>query len=167
MSDAPPVGSPPRASASRFQGRVAVITGGASGIGLACAEVLAAQGALVVIADLDLTKATSLASDIGGRAYAIDVGRAADIELLAGRIEQELGPVDMLVNSAGIIQGAAVPPEELPLETYDRVFGINLRGTYAACTAFGRRMAQRRRGSILNIASISGMRSTPCMLMAR
>ena len=161
MSDAPPVGSPPRASASRFQGRVAVITGGASGIGLACAEVLAAQGALVVIADLDLTKATSLASGIGGRAYAIDVGRAADIELLAGRIEQELGPVDMLVNSAGIIQGAAVPPEELPLETYDRVFGINLRGTYAACTAFGRRMAQRRRGSILNIASISGMRSTP------
>ena len=146
---------------SRFRGRIAVITGGASGIGRSCAEVLAAQGATVVIADLDLANATTLATGIAGRAYAIDVAQAHELEALAERIEHEVGAVDMLVNAAGIIQGAALAPEELPLEVYDRVFGVNLRGTYAACAAFGRRMAARRSGAILNIASIAGMRSTP------
>ncbi len=145
----------------RFQGRIAVITGGASGIGRSCAEMLAAQGATVVIADLDHVNAQTVAASIGARAYAIDVGRTPDLEVLAGRIEREAGPVDMLMNAAGIIQSAALPPEELPFETFDRLFEVNLRGTYAACVAFGQRMAARRRGAILNIASIAGMRSTP------
>ncbi len=145
----------------RFTGRIAVITGGASGIGKSCAEVLAAQGALVVIADLDLVGATRVADGLAGRAYAIDLGHAPDIDVFARRVEREVGPVDMLVNAAGIIQGAALPPQELALETYDRVFAVNLRGTYAACAAFGRHMAARHRGAILNIASIAGMRSTP------
>lgn len=149
------------ADIQRFKGRIAVVTGGASGIGRSCAEVLASQGATVVIADLDLDNATSVAAGTGGRAYAIDVSSPHDLEALADRIEREAGPVDMLVNAAGIIQGAAVRPEELPFEIYDRVFGVNLRGTYAACVAFGRRMAARQRGAILNIASIAGMRSTP------
>ena len=145
----------------RFDGRIVVVTGGASGIGRACAEVLAEEGADVVVADLDAAKAADVAQALGGRAYAIDVSRAADIETLAQRVEREVGAVDLLINAAGIIQGAAVRPEELPIETYDRVFGVNLRGTYAACVAFGRRMAARQRGAIVNIASISGMRSTP------
>lgn len=146
---------------ARFKGRIAVITGGASGIGRACAEVLAAQGATALIADLDLAHATGVAADTGGRAYAVDVSSPPELEALAERIEREVGPVDMLINAAGIIQGEAVRPEALPFETYDRVFGVNLRGTYAACVAFGRRMAARQAGAILNIASIAGMRSTP------
>lgn len=153
-------GSAP-AQGTRFNGRIAVITGGASGIGKACAQLLAAQGAQVVIADLDFAAATTVAASCAGRAYAIDVGRAGDLEALAARIGHEVGAVEMLVNAAGIIQGDAVPPEELPLEVVDRVFSVNLRGTYAACTAFGRRMAVRGRGAIVNIASIAGMRSTP------
>ena len=142
-------------------GRIALVTGGASGIGEACALLLAEQGARLVVADLNLERASDVAAASGGRAYRVDVGVAAQLDELARQVESEVGPVDMLVNAAGIIQGAAVAPDELPLDTVDRVFGINLRGTYAACVAFGTRMAARRRGAILNIASIAGMRSTP------
>lgn len=145
----------------RFRDRVAVVTGGASGIGRSCAEVLAAQGATVAVADRDLANAQAVAQALGGRAYAIDVGVPQDLEALAARVEAELGPVTLLVNAAGIIQGPSVRPEELAFDTYDRVYGVNLRGTHAACVAFGRRMAARRRGAILNLASIAGMRSTP------
>lgn len=144
-----------------IQGRIAVVTGGASGIGLACAQLLAARGATVAIADRDLAGAGQAAAACGGHAYAIDVGIAADLEPLAERIEREVGPVAMLVNAAGIIQGATLRPEELEFETFERVFRINLLGTHAACVAFGRRMAGRRQGAILNLASIAGMRSTP------
>ena len=156
-----PTGRPVSGVGSRFKGRIAVVTGGASGIGRSCAELLAAQGALVVVADIDPASATVVAAAIAGRVYSIDVGCAPELESLAALIERDVGPVDMLVNAAGIIQGAALAPEELPLDAYDRVFGVNLRGTYAACAAFGQRMAKRRRGAILNIASIAGMRSTP------
>jgi NAD(P)-dependent dehydrogenase (short-subunit alcohol dehydrogenase family) len=145
----------------RFAGRVAVITGGASGIGRACAELLLAEGATVAIADLDPGTTDRVAADIGCHGYAIDIASASDVESLAQRIERDLGPVDLLVNSAGIIQGAAVAPQDIAMETYDRVFQVNLRGTYAACVAFGQRMARRHQGAILNIASIAGMRSTP------
>ena len=141
--------------------RIAVITGGASGIGLACAEMLAQQGATVVIVDLDLPGASKAAASCGGRAYAVDVGVATQLEPLAQRIEDEVGPVSMLVNAAGIIQGPTLRPQELPLETFERVFRINLLGTHAACSAFGSRMARRGSGAIVNLASIAGMRSTP------
>ena len=145
----------------RFTGRLAVITGGASGIDRACAELLLAQGATVAIADLDGGHTSAFAREIGCHGYAIDVASASAIESLAQQIERDHGPVAMLVNSAGIIQGDTVEPQEIPMDTFDRVFQVNLRGTYAACVAFGQRMAKRQRGAILNIASIAGMRSTP------
>ncbi len=148
-------------SRERFKGRVAVITGGASGIGKACAQLLAVEGAKVVIADINHDSAEIVAREIGGWAYAVDVCNDKALASLVTRIENDVGDVTALINAAGIIQGAAVPPCELPLETYDRVFSTNLRGTYVSCAAFGSRMAQRRHGVILNIASISGMLSTP------
>lgn len=144
-----------------FEGRIAVVTGGASGIGRACAEHLAARGATVVVIDRQAEAASRLADALRGHAYELDVSVAQDVEQVAARIEAEVGSVDCLVNAAGIIQGAAVPPHELPLETYNRIFEVNLRGTHLVCTAFGTRMAARGKGAILNIASISGMRSTP------
>ncbi len=147
--------------ADRFAGRLAVITGGASGIGRACAELLVARGATVAIADLDSGQTSAVAREIGCHGYAIDVASPSAIESLAEQVERDHGPVAMLVNSAGIIQGDTVAPQEIAMDTYDRVFQVNLRGTFAACVAFGQRMAERRGGAILNIASIAGMRSTP------
>ena len=116
-------------SQQRFKGRVAVITGGASGIGKACAQLLAAEGAKVVIADINHASAELVAREIGGWAYAVDVCNDQALASLVTRIEKDVGEVTALINAAGIIQGAAVPPAELPMETYDRVFSTNLRGT--------------------------------------
>ena len=139
---------------------VAVVTGGASGIGAACCRELAKRGWSVVAADIDETAAARVADEVGGSAYRVDVGDESSIEDLARRVEAEAGPVVALVNSAGVIQ-VPLPPEDLPLQAWDDVVRVDQRGTYLASVAFGRRMARRGRGAIVNIASIAGMRSMP------
>jgi NAD(P)-dependent dehydrogenase (short-subunit alcohol dehydrogenase family) len=141
-------------------GRIAVVTGGASGIGEACARQFAAEGCAAVVVDRDLAKAQAVAARLGGRAYAADVADAEQTEDCAESIERDCGPVDVLVNSAGIIQ-VPVRPHELPISAWDDVVRVDQRGTYVASLAFARRMIERRRGSIVNIASIAGMRSMP------
>ncbi len=138
---------------------VAVVTGGASGIGLACAQELAARGAHVAIVDRD-PRAHEVAKELGGRAWIVDVGDEAAVDRCAAEIDSEFGAPEVLVNSAGIIQ-KPLPPEQLSMQIWDDVVRIDQRGTYVACVAFGKRMAARRRGSIINIASIAGMRSMP------
>ncbi len=142
-------------------GGLRVVTGGASGIGAACARAFAANGGgPVAIVDRDFAKAQSIAAEIGGRAFALDVGDERAVEVCAAEIERDCGPVRVLVNCAGIIQ-MPVPPHDLPMDRWDDVVRIDQRGTYVACTAFARAMIERRCGSIVNIASIAGMRSMP------
>ncbi|MBL8669970.1 MAG: SDR family oxidoreductase [Alphaproteobacteria bacterium] len=141
-------------------GRSAVVTGGASGIGEACARVLAERGAVVAIADIDRARGEAVAAAIGGRFVHMDVGAAESVESGAAECERLLGPVAIVVTSAGVLQ-RPLPPEELPLEVYDRVTAIDQRGTYLTAVAFGRRMALRGSGAIITIASIAGMRSMP------
>jgi NAD(P)-dependent dehydrogenase (short-subunit alcohol dehydrogenase family) len=138
---------------------IAVVTGGASGIGAACCRELAARGAKIVLMDRD-ERVDAVAREVGGRAWIADVADETAMERYAQEIEQELGPVEILVNSAGIIQ-VPLPPEKLSMKTWDDVVRVDQRGTYVASVAFGLRMAARRRGSIINIASIAGMRSMP------
>jgi NAD(P)-dependent dehydrogenase (short-subunit alcohol dehydrogenase family) len=139
---------------------VAVVTGGASGIGAACCREWARRGATVAVLDLNGAAAAAVARECGGRAWVADVTDETGIAACAAAIEAELGAVEILVNSAGILQ-APRPPEHLPMATWDSVVSVDQRGTYVASVAFGRRMAERRRGSIVNIASIAGMRSMP------
>jgi NAD(P)-dependent dehydrogenase (short-subunit alcohol dehydrogenase family) len=139
---------------------VAVVTGGASGIGEACSRELAKQGFTVAVLDRNMDLANVVAKEIGGRARAVDVGDDASVESAAAWVEAEMGPVTALVNSAGILQ-VPVRPFELSMEVLDDVVRVNQRGTYLACVVFGRAMVARRRGSIVNIASISGMASMP------
>lgn len=139
---------------------VAVVTGGASGIGAACCAELARRGYRVAVADLDDAGAQQVAARLGGAAYAMDVADEASVERAADRVERDLGATDALVNSAGVIQ-VPLPPEELLMADWDRIVRVDQRGTYVASLAFGRRMARRGRGAIVNIASITGMRSVP------
>lgn len=139
---------------------VAVVTGGASGIGAACCRVLASRGARVAVLDRDGERAREIADQVGGRAWIADVGDDNSLERAAAEIESDFGPVEILVNSAGIIQQPQ-RPTDLSMEAYDRVVKVDQRGTYLASVVFARRMLPRGRGSIINIASIAGMRALP------
>lgn len=140
--------------------RIAVVTGGASGIGAACARVMAARGARVVVADVNEEAAAKVAAEIGGVGYAVDVRDADAIEALAEKSEREVGPTDILVTSAGVVQ-PPLPPEELSQELFDNVIAVNLRGTYLCAKAYGQRMLTRRGGSIVTISSVTAERSVP------
>lgn len=151
--------------ARRLEGKVAAITGGASGIGEACVRRLASDGARVAVIDIKASDAERVANTVkqqGGDAHAaaLDVRDAAAIESVTAMVEDTLGPIDVLVTSAGIIQ---VPetPEEMSLRDWDNIVAVDQRGLYVSCLAAGRRMATRGRGAIVNIASVAGMRSMP------
>ena len=138
---------------------VAVVTGAASGIGAACCRELAARGARIALLDRD-ERVHAVAREVGGRAWVADVADEAALQRCADAIEADCGPVEILVNSAGVIQ-VPLPPERLAMASWDEVVRVDQRGTYLAAMVFGTRMAARRRGSIVNIASVAGMRSMP------
>lgn len=140
--------------------RIAVITGGASGIGASCAKMLAGEGYRVVVADLNHALATELAQKIGGVAYALDVSDEAGVRRLADTVEQEVGPVYALINSAGITQ-MPLPPHQFEMAQWDKVQSIDFRGTYISCLAFSQAMLRRKQGAIVNISSVAGSRSMP------
>jgi NAD(P)-dependent dehydrogenase (short-subunit alcohol dehydrogenase family) len=137
-----------------------VVTGGASGIGAACARFFARHGAHVVIIDRDSEGADKIASEIHGNAFCVDVTRAQELDECATHIAARIGAVGVLINSAGVIQGP-IPPYKLTSERWTEIVDVIQKGVYLSCVAFGSKMAGLRRGSIVNIASIAGMRSLP------
>jgi len=139
---------------------LAVVTGGASGIGAACARRLAERGARVAIVDTNQPAGEALARDLGGQAFSGDVADQQAMFRLADEIEAGMGAVDILVNSAGVIQ-VPLRPADLPMAVWDEVVRVDQRGTYVASLAFSRAMLKRRHGSIVNIASMVGLRSVP------
>jgi NAD(P)-dependent dehydrogenase (short-subunit alcohol dehydrogenase family) len=126
---------------------------------MACCRELVRRGAQIALLDRD-ERVHAVARDVGGRAWVVDVADEAALTRCADAIEAELGPVETLVNSAGVIQ-VPLPPARLPMASWDEVVRVDQRGTYLAAVVFGTRMAARRRGSIVNIASVAGMRSMP------
>ena len=150
----------PDSTPAAFAGRTALITGGASGIGLACAKLLAARGAHIVLADLDLARCREAAEPLGAQALAFDMADRAAVAAAHAQLAAEGIVVDLLVNCAGIVQSPE-PPHRLAIEDFRRVVAIDFEGTYHCCAEFGSAMAQRGRGAIVNIASVAGMRSMP------
>lgn len=143
---------------TRFSGKVAVITGGASGIGAATARLLHGEGASVVIADLDVAGGQALADELGqGRALfvATDVADFAQVQALIDAAVQRFGRLDVLFNNAGIGSLSAIA--DLPVEDWKRVLAINLDGVFFGCKAAIPVMRRQGGGAIVNTASASGM----------
>jgi 2-hydroxycyclohexanecarboxyl-CoA dehydrogenase len=131
-----------------------VVTGAGSGIGRATCLALAGQGALVAAVDLDETAATQTAADCGGEAYGADVADAAAMATLAHTVEDGHGPVDVLVNNAGV--GLSARFLDTTLEDWEWILGVNLGGAIHGCRAFGPGMIARRRGHVVNVSSALG-----------
>jgi 2-hydroxycyclohexanecarboxyl-CoA dehydrogenase len=143
----------------RLDGQLALVTGGASGIGAATARRLASEGALVVVADRDPAGARAVADEVGGHGTTLDVTDAAAVRTVIAEVSQLLGPVDVLVNNAGGGQLALfVDTDE---DDWDRIVALNLRSTMSCTKAVLRSMYERRRGSIVNVASESGNVGAP------
>lgn len=143
-----------------FEGRVAVVTGGAQGIGRAVAGRLAAGGARVVLWDMDLALAEREAAALGGRAFGCDVADWENVQAAAAGTEAAEGRIDILVNSAGIA-GLTAPVTEYPVEEFRRIVEINLVGTFLVNKAVLPGMRARDYGRIVNIASIAGKEGNP------
>lgn len=153
-------------ASAEMEGRVAIITGGARGIGRACvARFLSAGAAAVAIADrdLDVARETARALDPSEkRAWAlqVDVTSRAQVEAAVRQVVDRHGRVDALVNSAGIA-GRQGPMETQSEADLDQIWAVNVKGTYFACAAVHPHMAARGYGRIVNIASIAGKEGNP------
>lgn len=138
----------------RFESKVALVTGAAGGIGSATASRLAAEGARVAVCDLDAGAARELAADLGGIALELDVRVAESIAAAVAATEDELGPIDVLVNNAGV--AGELFFTQTPPDVWDNLIAVNLRGVLAVTHAVLPGMHERGGGSIVNVASEAG-----------
>jgi 3-oxoacyl-[acyl-carrier protein] reductase len=143
-----------------LDGKAAVVTGGAQGIGLAIAQRLGAEGASVVVADVDEARSREAAATVaegGGKAIGVacDVTSPEQVEALVARCVEELGSIDVMVNNAGITRDATM--RKMAVEDFDAVIAVHLKGTWLGTKAASLAMrGQDSGGSIVNISSISG-----------
>ncbi|GAA2294823.1 hypothetical protein GCM10010402_61690 [Actinomadura luteofluorescens] len=141
-------------------GRAVLVTGGASGIGRAVAAAFAAAGDRVAIADRDAGAAARAAGELDVRAVTMDVTDAASVTAGVAEATAALGPVEVLVNNAGVVAGGG-PLVSLPLEVFDTVVAVNLRGTFTVTQAVAGQMVESgTRGRIVNISSIGARQPT-------
>ena len=144
----------------RLDGRVAVVTGGATGIGLQMAQGLAEAGAHIVICSRRGDVCAAAAAEIGkigvqALAVGCDVTKPEQVEALKDAVLKKFGRVDILVNNAG--RAWVAPPEDLPLERWQQVFDLNITAPFLCAQVLGREFIKQRRGKIINIASIAGL----------
>jgi len=148
-----------------LKGRTALVTGGSRGLGLQMAHALGEAGARIMLtsrkaADLEEATAELQAAGIDARWIAADCAKEEEIHRLADETLQRMGDVDILVNNAGATWGA--PAEDHPVEGWDKVMNLNVRGYFLLAQQVGKRsMIPRRSGRIINIASIAGLGGNP------
>jgi len=150
---------------SALDGKVVLVTGGGRGLGAAICRAVAADGAKVAVADLDLGRAQALACELGGEreggacAIRLDVGDEDQCARALGETLERLGRLDALVNNAGV--DYTLPLEELSVEQWDRVIRTNLRGPFLLAKGAAAIMKREGRGHIVNIASTAAKRTWP------
>jgi 3-oxoacyl-[acyl-carrier protein] reductase len=143
----------------KLKDRVAIITGGARGIGKAVALTLMREGAKVVLVDVDKDRLEALQKEIegkGGVAIAVrcDITKGPEVKGMTAQIHKTFGRIDILVNNAGIIRRGTI--ETMTEEDWDRVIEVNLKGTFNCCKAVVEIMKQQSYGKIVNVSSIAG-----------
>ena len=143
---------------SLLTGQTAVITGGAQGLGLAIAERFVAEGARVVLGDVNLEEAEVVAKQLGGDDVAVavrcDVTQASDVETLVQTAVERFGGLDIMVNNAGITRDATM--RKMTEEQFDQVISVHLKGTWNGTRLAAAIMRENKRGSIINMSSVSG-----------
>jgi 3-oxoacyl-[acyl-carrier protein] reductase len=153
----------------RFHKQVAIITGAATGLGEAIARRLAAEGAEVALFDrdatrLDRTVGSHKSSGSIARGYPVDITDEAAVRVAVADVESELGPVAVMVNSAGIVGPTSTNIIDYPVEKFDQVYSVNLRGSFIMTKAVLGSMRRQNYGRILLIASIAGKEGNPGMV---
>ncbi len=140
-----------------LEGKVALVTGGTRGIGLAIARTLAAAGARIALTGRDAARAGEVASGLGSGAVGVacDVADAAQVDAAVAEVERTLGPIDILVNNAGLTRDNILL--RLSEEDWDTVLDANLKGAFHTTRAVIKGMMKRRSGRIINITSIVGL----------
>jgi len=141
-----------------FAEQVAIITGGADGLGLALAEKLVGQGTTVCLFDINQAKLDLATSSLGSKAkgYVVDVSSPERVDAAVAEIVAEFGRVDILVNSAGITGKTNLKSHEVDVKDFERVFSLNVLGSFLTCKAVLPHMVEKNYGRILNVASIAG-----------
>ncbi len=146
----------------RLEGKTAIVTGGASGFGAGIVQTFLAEGARVMIADINGDAAQDLAAQLGSAAIAqqVDVSDGASVQAMANAVEATFGQLDILVNNAGVTH-LPTPLEDVSEEDFDRVFNVNMKSVYLTARAFVPAMKARGTGAILNVASTAGLSPRP------
>ena len=149
----------------RVDNQVAVVIGGAGGIGEALGSGLAEYGAKVVIADVSMERAEEVAADIRAKykssdavAIKFDISDEKSVAALRDQVINTFGTVDILVNSQGV--NVKKNGTEFPVADWDFMFNINVRGTMLTCREFGKVMVERKKGKVINLSSVRGVRAT-------
>jgi NAD(P)-dependent dehydrogenase (short-subunit alcohol dehydrogenase family) len=144
----------------RLDGKVALVTGSAQGLGKEIAFNLAHNGCSLILADLMTPEETAeQIKKAGARCLSLqaDISDENQVERMVTKGISEFKKIDILINNAGVSQLSYLPTEDLPIEEWDKIIRVNLRGTFLCCRYVGRQMIENKGGSIINIASTAGM----------